>query len=318
MDKRVGALLDELRAAGLYDNSIIIFTTDHGDGLPRAKRTVYDSGLKVPLIIRYPDRRGAGSVRRELVSFVDLAPTILSFTGATPPGWMQGRVFAGSKRASAPRYVFAAGGRMDEQPQRLKSVRSKRYRYIRNQAASAPRLPPIAYQNVNPVMQAWRKAQAAGALAPHQAQYFTDVSPTEELYDLHADPDEIKNLASDPRYSAVRRELSVALDQWIASTGDLTAQPERDMALSMWPEARQPVTTAPAACLDASGRVVLASATPGSSIGYSESHLASHRHYLYSAPLRLAGDIEARAIRYGFAESERVPVHVASLPACAA
>ena len=132
----------KLRADGLLDSTIVIVTTDHGDGLPRAKRTVYDSGIRVPMMVRFPDGRGWGSLDERLVSFVDFAPTFLRWAGADVPGWIQGQPIFGAQR----RYIHAAADRHDEVPGRSKAVRDHRYKYIRNYL-QVPVLEPLAFRD---------------------------------------------------------------------------------------------------------------------------------------------------------------------------
>jgi arylsulfatase A-like enzyme len=300
MDALVGELIAKLKADGLYENSIIIFTTDHGDGLPRAKRTVYESGTHVPLMIRFPHAQDAGRMTKELVSFVDIAPTILAFAGVDAPSWMQGRVIAGPDAAAPPAFVFHAADRLDEREQRVKAVGSDRYRYIRHYTPDRPRLPDISFQNGGGVMQEMRRLFAAQELPPQIAAYFETPGPAEELYDVAADPHEVRNLASDPAYASVLGELRRAMDSWIERVGDLSAVDENDMVKRMWPAGVQPRTMEPIACRNPENAIVLASATQGASIGYRVNEGAWR---LYTTPIKADALLETKAIRYGYAES---------------
>lgn len=301
-ERKVGAIIARLAAEGLLDQTLVIITTDHGDGLPRMKRTVYDSGIRVPLMVRYPDGGKAGQIEDRLVSFVDLAPTILQYAGVAAPDWIQGRNFL---IGEAQDYVFAAADRHDEVPERTKAVRDGRFKYIRNYMPDLAVLRPLAFRDAMPTMQEfWRLAQA-GALPPAAQRLAASPRGSEELYDTLADPHEIDNLADDPAHRATLVRLRSAIDRWIAQTGDLSAMPERAMIEAMWPGMVQPVTQAPKITTK-NGRVILTSATPGASIAYTIDGSAPERGQIYTGPFTLppGAAIAARAIRYGYAPSE--------------
>ena len=142
MDGQVGEILKQLDDDGLADNTIVFYWSDHGDGVPRAKRSLYDSGLRVPLMIRLPKALGAtatpGTMRDELVSFIDLAPTVLALAGVDVPTHLQGRVLVGPGAAPPPEFVFAARDRMDIEYDMMRSARDARFLYIRNFAPELP------------------------------------------------------------------------------------------------------------------------------------------------------------------------------------
>lgn len=312
MDGEVGRILANLEADGLADDTIVIWTTDHGDGLPRAKRAVYDSGLHVPFIIRYPDGRGNGTVRDDLVSAVDLAPTILALAGLEAPDFVQGQNFLAGPRRE---YVHAARDRMDDVPDRVRAVRDRRYKYIRNYMPEVAYFRPLTFRDMFPVMKELWAARRAGSLAPRQAFYFEAPRPAEELYDTAADPHEVRNLAGDPAHAETLARLRAEMDRWLAAVGDRSAEPEAEMIASMWPGGEQPVTAAPEAMLRVDGagprQVTLTSATPGASIGYRIAHSEPNRGWkLYRRPVVLppGAVLEARAIRYGYAESPTTSV----------
>jgi arylsulfatase A-like enzyme len=229
VDYRVGDILRELEEKGLATNTVVLFFGDHGRGLPRSKRWVYDSGLHVPLLARWPGTIQPGSVREDLVSFIDFAPTMLALAGAAVPTNMQGQVFLGPKTAPERQYVFAARDRMDEAPDRIRSVRSKRFQYIRNFHPELPYAQRIDYMEEMPTMRVWRTLNYEGRLTPPQKLFFQLTKPAEELYDLDSDPHEIHNLAGQSRYDSVLKEMRAALDQWMAGTHDLGAISEEEM-----------------------------------------------------------------------------------------
>lgn len=246
VDHKVGVVLKFLETQGLTDNTVVILTGDHGRGLSRSKRWVYDSGTHVPLIVRWPGKIKPGTVRDELVSFIDFAPTALALAEVQSPKSkiqnpipgsaaasalyppMQGIVFLGPQTQQR-QYVFSARDRMDETYDRIRSVRSKQFRYIRNFEPQLPYAQRIAYGEEMPTMQVWRRLNGQGKLNDAQKLFFAPTKPKEELYDCDADPHQIHNLADSPRHQAVLKELRAALDEWITQTQDLGAVPEPDL-----------------------------------------------------------------------------------------
>lgn len=313
-DEIIGDLIADIEGSERGKNAVIILTTDHGDGLARAKRTLYDSGLKVPAIIAYSDNRGAGTVREDLVSFVDMAPTLLNFAGADIPDYIQGRIFEGANRGQTRDYIYAAANRLDEREQKFKAVRDSDFKYIRNYAPDKPRLPSIEYQNNSPVMKQMRAKLAEGTLAPISAQYFETPSPKAELYQLSSDPHEIENLAYIPAFQDRLKTLSLAMDDWIKNTGDMSAISELEMVAKMWPGGKQPITSAPEACLE-NGKVHWTSKTEGASIGYANAQ-DSAAWNIYTRPYAATNTTHAKAVRYGYAESEITSVNLSDLNAC--
>ena len=302
-DAGLGAIYDRLEADGLLDETILIVSTDHGDGLPRMKRSLYDSGLHVPMVVRYPDGRGAGSVDDRLVSFVDLAPTILDWAEVPTPSWMQGRDVA-PPTDDAPRdYVFASLDRLDGLPGLRRAVRDERYKLIWNGLPDSPYYAPLPFRDVQPSMRALWAGRAAGTLPEAAARLFEPL-PTWQLFDTDADPDEVRNLADDPAHADDFARLRGALAGWRAEIGD-TAPPEVRMIDAMWPGGTQPLTHPPAVRIEG-GVVTLSTPTEGASIGYRLGD--EERWRLYTGPFRPPPDVAvtAKAIRYGYAESEAV------------
>lgn len=302
MDQELGAILDELEAAGLAETTIVVFMTDHGDGLPRAKRWLYDSGIHVPMIVRWPDRRGAGSVEEELVSGVDLAPTFLALAGAARPPHLQGRVFLGPDREPSPEYVFAARDRIDEQPDAVRAARDRRWKYIRNLRPELPYVLDVSFRDQMPMMAEMRALAAAGALDPGPSRWFASSRDPEELYDTSVDPEEMNNLALDPKHLKTKNRLSDALDRWLSSFEDLGLIPEDALRERVWPDGEQPQTESPTIRIDVSGRITLHSESEGASIAY---RIDDRRWRLYARPFEAVpgSRITARAVRYGWQPS---------------
>jgi arylsulfatase A-like enzyme len=306
MDALVGETLAVLARDGLADDTVVIFTTDHGDGLPRAKRWLYDSGIHVPLIVRWPGQAAPGSVSDELVSGVDLAPTILALAGVPAPAHLEGRVLLGPARERAPEVVFAARDRMDESPDTVRAARDPRFKYIRNLHPELPYQLPNSFGAELPTWRELRRLHDAGELAGAPALWFRAERPPEELYDTQADPDEVHDLARDPRHARDLARLRAGLDRWLAAAPDLGLLPESELRERFWPGGEQPVTAAPE-IVSAGGRVTLRSATPGASLGQ---RIDGGAWQFYTGPFAAepGSRIEAKAVRYGWAESESVQV----------
>jgi hypothetical protein len=313
MDSQVGEILDRLERDGLAGNTIVFFWSDHGRGLPRGKRWVYDSGIQVPVIVRWPGNITPGSVSDRLISSVDLGPTVLSLAGLDIPVHMQGRPFLGEHDAPEREYIFAFRDRMDETYDMIRAARDKRYKYIRNYHPEKPYAQAIAYMDLMPTLQEWRRLFAEGKLEGPQKLFFADTKPVHELYDCLADPHEINNLAEDPAYAHTLARLQGAMDGWIEDIDDKGFITEDQLIQRFWPGHVQPVTLPPKFTPDGgSGRgtliVRLASPTDGASIAWTTDSAGGRPWKLYSGPIRLKADatIRARAIRIGYRESEEV------------
>jgi uncharacterized sulfatase len=229
MDYLVGDVLKLLDERKWADNTVVIFFGDHGWGLPRGKRWPYDSGTRVPFLVRWPGKVEPGSVREDLTCFLDVGPTVLSLAGAEAPPHMQGRVFLGEKTQPAPKYVFSCRDRMDEVYDRVRSVRGERYRYVRNFHPELPYMQWLNYLDEMPIQKDWRRLAFEGKLNPVQMQWWARTKPKEELYDLRSDPYEVKNLAGSPEHEGTLKEMRAALEKWIKDTKDLGEVPEQEL-----------------------------------------------------------------------------------------
>ncbi len=236
MDSLAGANLRELEEAGLAEDTIVFFYGDHGPGISRCKRFPYNSGLSVPLIVYVPEKwralappeYQAGGRSDRLVSFVDLAPTVLSLAGLKAPRWMQGTAFMGEHASASRPFNFGYRGRMDERIDLVRSVTDGRFVYVRNYRPDLPHGQHVAYMFVTPSTRAWKKLYDEGALPPAQAYFWQRKAP-EELYDLQTDPDEVVNLAGSPGLQNVKARLSAALRSQLLATRDLGFLPEAEM-----------------------------------------------------------------------------------------
>ena len=235
MDLQAGDLLEQLKKDGLSDNTIVIFWSDHGIGLPRGKRWLYDSGMHVPLIVRIPkklriDGQGApGTVNNELVSLIDLAPTLLKLAGIKIPDVLQGRAFLGKNLSEPRKYVYGARDRMDERYDIIRAVRDKRYKYLRNYEPFKAYYQYMNTPEKGASMRELRRVHALGQLPAAAARFMADHKPTEELYDLQQDPHEIHNLANSPEHQDILKRMREAHLQWVLETRDLGLLPEPEI-----------------------------------------------------------------------------------------
>jgi uncharacterized sulfatase len=235
MDKWFAGHLQELEEAGLAEDTIVFFWGDHGVGLPRGKRWLYDSGLRVPLVVRIPEkfrRNGQGTpgtTTDELVVLMDLGPTVLNLCGVDVPEHIQGRAFLGDNLLPERQHVYAARDRMDEYYDMVRAVRDKRFKYIRNYEPWKPYAQPLRYMEQSATMKELRRLHAAGELSEAAARFMAPTKPVEELYDTENDPHELNNLADDPRYYETLRFMQIAHDNWIRDTLDLGFIPEAQL-----------------------------------------------------------------------------------------
>lgn len=233
VDGWVGKQLQALKDAGLEDDTMVFFFSDHGGALARGKRYPGWSGLNVPLIVYFPEKwrhlapagYEPGQSCDRLVSFVDFAPTLLSLAGADIPEWLEGRAFLGKAAGPAPEFAFGLRGRMDERPDVCRSATDGRYIYLRNFQPQLSHGQHYAYQQKAASARQWRDMFRAGKLTAVQAAYWLP-HPPEELFDLQSDPDETRNLAADPAQREVLLRLRRALREHMLKTRDLALLPE--------------------------------------------------------------------------------------------
>lgn len=241
LDAQVGQRLAWLEAQGVADRTMVIFLSDHGRGLPREKRWCYDAGIHLPLIVRLPEGPGRaaaenpalrGRVCEDLVSWVDLAPTILSLAGVAIPDEMEGQVFLGPDRAPPREACFAARDRMDEVFDRVRAIRDARWLYLRNFAPRLPWAQCQSYMESQEVMGVMRRAWRDGGLQGAERVFFAPVKPEEELYDVAQDPDCLQNLAGKPEFEDILARQRQRLQAHLQATGDLGAVSEEDLIRS--------------------------------------------------------------------------------------
>lgn len=231
MDLRMGEVLQRLQDEGELDNTLVCFFGDNGRCNIRGKQWCYDQGLRVPLIIAWPQRYEP-SVEDRLVSLIDVTATTLNAASAKKPDILDGRdLFDVAMRARD--CIFGSRDRCDETRDRVRAARTHRFKYIRNYMPERPYTQPNNYiETWYPALKVLKERAAAGTLTPAQALFMAAQKPAEELYDIVADPHEVNNLAEDPAHAADLADMRKRLDAWIAETGDLGAQPEPESAVS--------------------------------------------------------------------------------------
>jgi len=237
MDDKAGEILRQLAEDTLAQETIVFFYSDHGAGMPGCKKWIYDRGTRVPLIVQFPKKYQhlapgkPGTATDRLVSFVDFAPTVLSLVGLEIPDYMQGRAFLGEKIAEPREYVYMMRTRMAERYDVVRGVHDKQYLYLRNYLPHLTRDQHISYTYQMPTMQVWHRMAAQGKLNDVQADWFAPVKPLEELYDVQADPHQVRNLAGNAKMLPVLERLRAAHRRWLLETRDLALLPEYDMAV---------------------------------------------------------------------------------------
>ena len=306
MDKKVGELLSQLEEDGLLETTIIMFWSDHGGNLLRQKRAVGNSGLNVPLIVRYPDKKMAGKVEDRIVSLMDLAPTVLSLLNIKPPAHYDGKAFAGPFEDQPRKYAFGTADRFDESTDMQRSVLDGRFVYIKNFMPELPLIYRNKYRERIPMNSKLIQMDSQRELDGDASYIFMKTKKVEELYDLQEDPYEVKNVARNPVYADKLVELRNALSAWQIEIDDKGFLPENEIVKSFWPDMKQPVTEDVVFSLNSDGLISLSTTTPGASIGYQlDGNIGSNSWELYHKPLWINEDqqIAARAIRIGFKAS---------------
>ena len=236
LDRVVAERLAELEDAGLADDTIVFFFSDHGSGIPRSKRWPYNSGLHVPLIVYFPDKwrhlapeeYGPATRSDRLVDFLDLAPTLLSMTGIEPPEHMHGRAFAGVFQQVPKTYMHAFRGRMDERYELTRAVTDGRYLYMRHYMPHKIYGQHVAYMFETQATQVWKRMYDEGRLNEVQSRFWQP-KPAEELYDLDSDIDEVDDLARSPAHREILERLRGAQRQWLLEVRDFGLLPENEI-----------------------------------------------------------------------------------------
>jgi len=235
MDRQVNFILRQLKDNGLFDDTIIFFYSDHGRGMPRHKRWLYDSGMQVPLIVYFPEKyqhlapAAPGEPVDRLVSFVDFPPTILSLLNVEIPDYMQGKPFLGEQQEEPRRYIHGSRDRVGEVLETSRSVRGQRYLYIRNYLPHRPSMPYNQYSEQTPTRKVLRQFAETGKLIGPARRFMLPHKPPEELYDTKADPYQVYNLADHPKYQQVLKRFRTEYRRWSKRVRDAALVPEPEM-----------------------------------------------------------------------------------------
>lgn len=234
MDTWIGERLQELKDAGLADNTIVFYYGDHGGVLARSKRYVYETGTRVPFIVHIPEKykhlfpaEKKGTEVNRLISFIDLAPTLLSIAGVSTPDYMQGNAFLGEYKTEDPAYAYMFRGRMDERYDMSRAVRDNKYRYIRNYMPFRIYGQRLETMWNAPSTGSWEQAYLNGECNEVQS-IFWNTKPVEELYDTENDPWEINNLANNSQYNEVLERMRKANRDLLSTIKDTGFIPEGD------------------------------------------------------------------------------------------
>ncbi|HXH33573.1 MAG TPA: sulfatase [Plantibacter sp.] len=339
MDVWAGRLISELEEDGLLDDTIVVFWSDHGKGMPRAKRWPNEAGLREPLIVSWPSRLPGGVAAPGLVHTMDLAPTMLALAGLEVSETMHGvPLFEadGSPVASPNEYTYGGRDRQGEAEDRSRTVRDVRFRYIRHDFPDKPAMIHTEYADrfstwarfrslASDECQQRARGEVPSAMTEVQRAVVAQSKPTEELYDVRADPHETMNLATDARFATDRERLRDALTAWAERYGDLGTVPESELE-ERWRRGgvRCSVSTPEVSVVD--GMVSISCSTPGSLLGWTsvapraeEAPRGFQREIgtptddgrawqLMRGPLTVGTAIWVKAWRLGYAPSDEVAV----------
>ena len=244
VDRQVGALLKRLDDKSLTDNTLVFFLGDHGRCHIRGKQFLYDGGIRIPMILRWPAKVAARQVSQDLVQSIDVCATVLDVAGVTPPAPLHGKSLF-SREIKNRRYLFSARDKMDETHDSMRAIRSKNHKLILNLIPERPWCQYNRYkEGAYPVLAEMNILHQQGRLTPAQAAFLAPNKPEIELYDLRKDPHETNNLAKLPAYSAVKAELLGKLDTWRKTVIHDQGVSKVFRATGVFPESRPTETTA--------------------------------------------------------------------------
>ena len=305
MDRQVGEIISDLKNDNLLDKTIIFFWSDHGGNLLRQKRAVGNSGLKVPLIVRFPDGYRSGEVDDRIVSLMDLGPTTMSLLGIKPPLFLDGKAFLGKFKTKPRSYAFGSADRFDESTDMQRSVIDGRYVYIKNFMPELPLIYKNKYREQVSMNKKIIQMSNDNELIGDSKYIFMKTKQEEELYDLKYDPYEVNNIANNPDYKDKLIELRDALKSWQNEIDDKGFTNESELINEFWPNMIQPLTkSVEITVLD--NIISLKCDTSGASIGYQTgSQIGSQNWNLYNKPFNILPNqkIASRAIKIGYKAS---------------
>lgn len=305
MDRQVGEIISDLEKNDLLDKTIIFFWSDHGGNLLRQKRAVGNSGLKVPLIIRFPDGYRSGEVDNRIVSLMDLGPTTMSLLGIKPPSFLDGKAFLGKYKTKPRNYAFGSADRFDESTDMQRSVIDGRFVYIKNFMPELPLIYRNKYREQVSMNKKIIQMDRDDELIGDSKYIFMKSKQDEELYDLKFDPYEVDNIVNNPDYIDKLIELRNALNTWQYEIDDKGFTNESELINEFWPNMIQPITK-PVEITVSDNVISLKCETKGASIGYQiGAQIGSQNWKLYNKPFDLSSNqkLATRAIKIGYKAS---------------
>lgn len=236
MDKQLGKVIQQLKDDGLYDSSYIFFYSDHGGPFPRYKRAIYETGTKVPFMVKFPNNLNAGTINSDLLSFIDLAPTVMQIAGQKRPNYMQGTAFINNKKYTPRSHLFTATDRFDGQLDRCRAVRNQRFKLIRNYYVDRAHALDVKYRKQMQLMKNLNLKRTGGELDSIQMLWFQVPKNEYEFYDLTSDNYELNNLINEPEYQTEINDLKKELTKFIKKTDDKGEIHEHDLVKSAYIE----------------------------------------------------------------------------------
>ncbi len=301
LDEQIGEVLQQLKEDGLYENSIIFFYADHGGPFPRHKRALYETGIKVPLIVKFQGNKRGSEEDSRMISFIDFAPTVLSLAGIEPPKVMQGIAHFGEyKKDKGHQYIFATSDRFDEQTDRLRAVKSEGFKYIRSYKPELPHALPVSYREQMPMMRELNTLFREGALNADAAAWLNAPKPEEELYDLKKDPYELTNLVRLADYQDTLIHLRGVLNNWIDLTNDLGKYPEKELLAKWFLEG--PPKLPSTEMLEKDGLIRLTNAVHDATLIWKQEKDSAWT--IFKDPIPVGQSFMAKAVRIGYEDSE--------------
>lgn len=309
MDIAIGKIIAQLKDDGLYENTIIFFYSDHGGPLPREKRAIYDSGLKVPLLIKNVNSTTIGR-SDQMISLIDLGPTLLSIAEINPPNYLQGNAFMGKYSKTENSYIFGSSDRFDGFTDRSRAIRTKEFLYVKNYFPDLIKYKDLAYRKQISMMRELLELNEKNELNTEQSIWF-GTKTAEELYDVKKDPYQLHNLALSKDYKKTLDALRKIYTKHQKNNVDLGEISELNLLNGMWPNLVQPKTKSPIISYN-NNKIELSCNTKGASIAYlisdnsNEKYTYDSHWKLYSDPINVSKQnyLYIIAERIGFTESD--------------
>ncbi len=317
MDEQFAQLLEELDNSEMAKNTIVIFYSDNGGPMPRGKREIKDSGTNVPFMIRFPDKKGAGTINESLNMFVDIPATILSLAGIKVPEYMHGQAMYGKQKEKDREFVFGATDRFDSNIEKRASIRNKRYLYIHNYMNESSNYKPVKYRLQMPMMRNMVELYKKGELDSIQSIWFNSPSPREELYDCQKDPYQINNLIDNPTYRNLLEKMRKSYrDEWIEPYNkEWETHDEQYFVNKSWPNGYKPQAEAPKYVIE-NNKLKVVNSSDDLSITYQINGKGLNNNsnhwmiYTKEIPIKKGDQIKIRSNRIGYKNSKIINIEL--------